>query len=83
MDFLKAHPNVTREEYMWEWSVPQIMLASADLHTLYILRGRRSARARKAERRHAHLLVHPSHTAVRQTSRQTSDSRYSTVTRNN
>lgn len=29
-DFLKAHPQVTRDEYLWEWSVPQIELAEVD-----------------------------------------------------
>jgi len=30
MDFLKAYPSVTREEYMWVWTVPQIKLALTD-----------------------------------------------------
>lgn len=30
IDFLKAFPFVTKEQYMWEWTVPQIKLASAD-----------------------------------------------------
>jgi len=30
MDFIKAYPSVTKEQYMWEWTVPQIKLASAD-----------------------------------------------------
>lgn len=29
-DFLKAMPSVTREEYMWEWTIPQIKLAMYD-----------------------------------------------------
>lgn len=29
-DFLKSHPNVTKDEYMWEWSIPQITLSSID-----------------------------------------------------
>lgn len=37
VDFLKANPYVTREEYMWEWSVPQIKLASFDFtHVKYL-----------------------------------------------
>ena len=32
MDFLKENPSVTREAYMWEWTVPQLKLASMD-HT--------------------------------------------------
>lgn len=30
MDFLKSFPFITREQYMWEWTVPQIKLASVD-----------------------------------------------------
>lgn len=29
-DFLKAMPSVTREEYMWKWTIPQIKLAMYD-----------------------------------------------------
>ena len=37
VDFLKANPYVTREEYMWEWTVPQIKLASYDFtHVRYL-----------------------------------------------
>lgn len=37
MDFLKSYPNVTRDEYMWKWSVPQIKLAMYDnTHIEYI-----------------------------------------------
>ena len=37
VDFLKANPYVTREEYMWEWTVPQIRLASYDFtHVKYL-----------------------------------------------
>lgn len=42
IDFLKAHPNVTREEYMWGWTVPQILLASYDFtHIVYLPQDRR------------------------------------------
>lgn len=30
MDFLKAYPSVSKEEYLWEWTVPQVELAAAD-----------------------------------------------------
>lgn len=30
MDFLKVNNHVTKEQYMWEWTVPQIKLASYD-----------------------------------------------------
>lgn len=37
VDFLKANPYVTREEYMWEWTIPQIKLASYDFtHVKYL-----------------------------------------------
>lgn len=30
IDFLKAHPQITRDEYLWEWTVPQVELATID-----------------------------------------------------
>lgn len=37
IDFLKAHPQVGREEYLWEWSVPQVRLAMYDnTHVEYL-----------------------------------------------
>lgn len=30
IDFLKMYPHVTKEQYMWEWTIPQIKLASYD-----------------------------------------------------
>lgn len=30
IDFLKANPYVTRDEYLWSWSVPQVQLAMFD-----------------------------------------------------
>lgn len=37
MDFIKAFPSVTKEQYMWEWTVPQIRIASADsTHVVYL-----------------------------------------------
>jgi len=30
MDFLKAYPNITSNEYLWELSVPMIKLMSID-----------------------------------------------------
>lgn len=36
-DFLKANPYVTRDEYMWKWTVPQIRLVSYDFtHVNYL-----------------------------------------------
>lgn len=49
MDFLKAFPFVTKEEYMWKWTVPQVKLASADnTHVLYL--SEKQAEAYKAKR---------------------------------
>lgn len=37
VDFLKNNPYVSREQYMWEWTVPQIRLASYDYtHVNYL-----------------------------------------------
>lgn len=37
IDFLKNNPTVTREQYLWEWTVPQIKLASYDFtHIKYL-----------------------------------------------
>lgn len=37
IDFLRANPYVSREEYLWKWTIPQIRLASFDFtHTEYL-----------------------------------------------
>lgn len=37
VDFLKNNPYVSREQYMWEWTIPQIRLASYDFtHVKYL-----------------------------------------------
>lgn len=37
IDFLRQNPFVTKEQYMWEWTVPQIKLASYDFsHVRYL-----------------------------------------------
>ena len=37
IDFLKAHPQITRDEYLWEWTVPQVELATSDnTHVEYL-----------------------------------------------
>lgn len=37
IDFLRANPYVSKEEYMWKWTVPQIKLASYDFsHIEYL-----------------------------------------------
>lgn len=49
IDFLKAFPFVTKEEYLWEWTVPQIRLASADnTHVKYL--SEKQAEMRKAKK---------------------------------
>lgn len=36
-DFLKANPYYTKEQYMWELTIPQIRLASYDFtHVRYL-----------------------------------------------
>ena len=30
IDFLKAHPGVTKDAYLWEWTIPQIQLSICD-----------------------------------------------------
>lgn len=37
IDFLRANPYVSREEYMWKWTIPQIQLARYDYsHVEYL-----------------------------------------------
>lgn len=37
IDFLRENPYVTREEYLWEWTISQIRLASYDFtHVKYL-----------------------------------------------
>ena len=37
IDFLKNNPSVTRQQYMWEWTVPQVKLAAYDYtHVRYL-----------------------------------------------
>lgn len=37
IDFLKSHPQVSRDEYLWSWTVPQIKLALYDnTHVEYL-----------------------------------------------
>lgn len=49
MDFLKNFPFVTKDEYMWKWTVPQVKLASADYtHINYLTE--KQVEARKAKR---------------------------------
>lgn len=51
VDFLKANPYVTREEYMWEWSIPQIKLASFDFtHVRYL--SEKEAESRRKEKKY-------------------------------
>lgn len=37
IDFLRTNPFVTKDDYQWAWSVPQIKLANSDFtHTKYL-----------------------------------------------
>ena len=48
MDFISDNPSVTKEAYMWEWTVPQIRIASADKTRVRYL-SEKEAEARKAK----------------------------------
>ena len=54
MDFLKAYPSVTKDEYMWSWSVPQIKLAAFDFsHVIYLTDKQKEKRkAKKVDIKH-------------------------------
>lgn len=52
-DFLKANPYVTREEYMWKWTVPQVRLSSFDFTHSAPVRSLDSDGKRKKRRRPA------------------------------
>lgn len=48
MDFLKNFPFVSKDEYLWEWTVPQIKLASSDsTHVKYLSDKERERRKSK------------------------------------
>lgn len=48
VDFLKNNPYVTREEYLWEWTIPQVKLATYDnTHVVYLSEKEAKKRARK------------------------------------
>lgn len=37
VDFLRANPYVGKEEYLWEWTLPQVHIAAADFtYTEYL-----------------------------------------------
>lgn len=40
VDFLKANPFVSKEEYMWQWTVGQVKLASYDFTHIEYLKDR-------------------------------------------
>lgn len=48
-DFLRQNPFVSKEEYLWEWTVPQIKLSSFDYtHVIYF--NEKDAKKRHAKR---------------------------------
>lgn len=49
MDFIKAFPSVSVEDYMWKWTVPQVRLASAD-NTRVVYLSEKQAELRKAKK---------------------------------
>lgn len=47
-DFLRQNPFVSKEAYLWEWTIPQIKLSSFDYtHVLYL--SEKEAKKRKAK----------------------------------
>jgi len=49
VDFLKNNPYVSREQYIWEWTIPQIRLASYDYtHVNYL--SEKEAKSKKAKK---------------------------------
>lgn len=49
VDFLKNNPYVSREQYMWEWTIPQIRLASYDYTHVNYLSEEEAKSAKKAK----------------------------------
>lgn len=48
IDFLRANPYVSREDYLWKWTVPQIKLASYDYsHVEYLSEEQAEAEKKK------------------------------------
>lgn len=48
IDFLRANPFVTRDEYMWKWTMPQIRIAARDFtHIRYLTEKQAEARKHK------------------------------------
>lgn len=50
IDFLKQFPFVTRDEYLWEWTVPQIKIAKNDFTHINHL-SEAEAKERKAKKK--------------------------------
>jgi hypothetical protein len=49
IDFLRANPFVSRDEYMWSWSLPQIHLAGSDFtHVKHLSEKEAEAKKNKA-----------------------------------
>ena len=50
IDFLRNNPYVTKEEYLWRWTVPQVMLASMDFsHEIYVKKKEKKERIDSVE----------------------------------
>lgn len=50
VDFLRQNPYVTREEYLWEWTIPQIRLASYDFTHVRYLSDKEAGKRKKEEK---------------------------------
>ena len=54
IDVLRANPYVSREEYLWQWTVPQVKLASLDYsHVEYLTE--EQAKAEKSRKNAVHI----------------------------
>lgn len=50
IDFLRANPYITKDEYLWEWTVPQIRLATFDYTHIEYLSEDEAKEAKKASK---------------------------------
>ena len=54
IDFLRANPYVSKEEYLWKWTIPQVKLASLDYsHVEYL--SEEQAKAEKNRKNAVHI----------------------------
>ena len=54
IDFLRANPYVSKEEYLWQWTIPQVKLASLDYSHVKNL-PEAQAKAKKKKKNAVHI----------------------------